>query len=247
MHRCGKGSKTKINFHMKTGIVGYGYWGKIIESKLDNPLINPETYDDVNFLFVSTPPITHYNIVEKALLEGKNVFCEKPLTLSYELSKELIELSYKQKVDLYIDNIFLQRNEIKDLKIIPKSSIQFYWVKMGPHKDTLINDLLYHDLYILVHLLGEKDITHIEYIDQTEDVLMLEFNYGDIDVYVFYNRNFEGSKNKHIVIDGNLIDLSIPQNDSLKESIDKFLNKQIDLDKNHQISLYTNKLLELFL
>jgi len=231
---------------MKTGIIGHGYWGKIIESKLNFPIINPIYYDNVDYLFISTPPNYHYDYVKKALYEGKNVFCEKPLTLDHSLSNELIQLSYDKKVDLYVDNIFLQRNEIRNLNIIPKKNITFFWFKKGPYKDNLINDLLYHDLYILIYLLGEHKISDIVYTKKTKNSLTMDFKYGDIDVKVIYNRNEKNNKHKLIRIDEHVIDLSVSTNDALKESIDMFLNKKIDLKTNHTISLITNKFLTLF-
>jgi len=233
---------------MKVGIVGYGYWGKIIESKLNcKPIINPHSYDDIDFLFVTTPPEHHYHIVKSALLKKVNVFCEKPLTLNYFSSKELIELSHQQNVSLYIDNIFLQRNEIKNLSLIPKKTIEFVWLKTGPFKDSLINDLLYHDLYILIHLLGDFDITDIRYMDKKNDSLTLMFKYGNVDVHIMYDRNWTGPKCKKIKIDNNILELSTPYNDALKESIDMFLNNQFNLKENHKITLLTSKLFQLFL
>jgi predicted dehydrogenase len=234
---------------MKIGIVGYGYWGKIIESKLNvKPIINPNSYDDIDFLFVTTPPPQHYRIVKSALLKKTNVFCEKPLTLNYSSSKELIQLSYQQNVALYIDNIFLERNEIKNINSVPKQTIEFIWLKNGPFKDNLINDLLYHDLYILIHLLGDCDISDIKILNKTKNSLSLIFKYGNVDVHVFYDRNWSGPKCKKIKIDDDiLLELSTPCNDALKDSIDMFLNNQFNLKQNHKITLLASKLFEFFL
>ena len=48
---------------MKSGLIGYGYWGKIVHSKLNNCVINPP-YDDVDWIFVTTPPDSHFNILK---------------------------------------------------------------------------------------------------------------------------------------------------------------------------------------
>jgi hypothetical protein len=232
---------------MKTGLIGYGYWGKIINSKLKNNTINLP-FDDVEWVFVATPPKTHYDIVKEYILKKKNIFCEKPLTLDYKSSKELIDLANEKKVHLYIDNLFILREEIKNLKLKPLNNIEFTWLKKGPYKDTLINDLLYHDLYLLIHLLGTGKVTNIHYIEKSNNVLIFTFNYNNIKIKINYNRDWNNKKTKIIKIDNNIIDLSIPQNDPLQESIDMCLNKNnIDFEYNHYLSLETIKLLELFL
>jgi len=232
---------------MKTGLIGYGYWGKIIDSKLkNNTIVSP--FDDVDWIFVATPPKTHYDIVKEYILKNKNVFCEKPLTLDYKSSKELIDLANEKKVHLYIDNLFILRDEIKKLKLKSLNNIEFIWLKKGPYNDTLVNDLLYHDLYLLIHLLGVGKITNVHYIEKSDNILIFTFNYNNIKIKINYNRDWSDKKTKIIKIDNNIIDLSVPQNDPLQESIDMCLNKNnIDFEYNHYLSLETIKLLELFL
>jgi predicted dehydrogenase len=231
---------------MKTGLIGYGYWGKIINSKLKNNIINPP-FDNVDWVFVATPPKTHYNIVKEYILKNKNVFCEKPLTLDYKSSKELIDLANEKKVHLYIDNLFILRDEIKKLKLKPLNNIEFTWLKKGPYNDTLVNDLLYHDLYLLIHLLGIGKITNVHYIEKSNNILIFTFNYNNIEVKINYNRDWNSEKTKIIKVDNNIIDLSTPINDPLQESIDMCLLSNIDFEYNHHLSLETIKLLELFL
>ena len=86
---------------MKIGLIGYGYWGKILHSKLENfgsvefIATSKDKYIDklnnVDWVVVATPSQTHYDIVKKCLNNGSNVFCEKSLTLDYETSKELYD------------------------------------------------------------------------------------------------------------------------------------------------------------
>ena len=59
--------------------------------------------DDVDSVVVATPIGCHYDIVKTALTLGKNVFCEKPLTIEPELAEELIELSKKNNLALVTD------------------------------------------------------------------------------------------------------------------------------------------------
>ena len=56
---------------------------------LDEMLADPE----VELVLNITTPKTHYEICRKALLAGKHVYVEKPLSISYSEGKELLSIS----------------------------------------------------------------------------------------------------------------------------------------------------------
>ncbi|MDR3191807.1 MAG: Gfo/Idh/MocA family oxidoreductase, partial [Treponema sp.] len=51
---------------------------------------------EVEAVFVLTPNYSHYTISMDALRAGKHVFCEKPITNNYALSKEMAEEAKKR-------------------------------------------------------------------------------------------------------------------------------------------------------
>ena len=51
---------------------------------------------EVDAVYVLTPNYAHYTITMDALRAGKHVFCEKPITINYELSKEMAAEAEKQ-------------------------------------------------------------------------------------------------------------------------------------------------------
>lgn len=51
---------------------------------------------EVEAVFVLTPNYAHYTVAMDALRAGKHVFCEKPVTVSYELSCEMAREAEKQ-------------------------------------------------------------------------------------------------------------------------------------------------------
>ncbi|MBQ7335910.1 MAG: Gfo/Idh/MocA family oxidoreductase [Clostridia bacterium] len=51
---------------------------------------------EVQTVFVLTPNYAHYVVTMDALRAGKNVFCEKPITVNYKLSKEMADEANKQ-------------------------------------------------------------------------------------------------------------------------------------------------------
>ncbi len=57
---------------------------------------------EVDAVYVLTPNYSHYTITMDALNAGKHVFCEKPITVSYELSKEMRDLAKEKGLILNI-------------------------------------------------------------------------------------------------------------------------------------------------
>ena len=51
---------------------------------------------EVDAVYVLTPNYAHYTVTMDALKAGKHVFCEKPITINYALSKEMADEANKQ-------------------------------------------------------------------------------------------------------------------------------------------------------
>jgi len=242
---------------INTGLIGHGYWGKIIESKLDKISIKKfvqtsSNYDATKFkkidwLFIATPPSTHYLIAKDAIDRKVNVFLEKPFCLNAVEAKNLIYLSKKNKVKLFIDNVFLYRNELENISIFTPNNIEFLWHKSGPFNDSLLNDLLYHDLYILYHLLGEKVITNL-YLDINEkNILIFSLKYGNTSIRFNYDRNKRNLKLKKIYMDDLIIDFKNNVEDPLLVIINDCINHNVDYNQNNKSNLKIRQMLDLLI
>ena len=69
---------------------------------------------EVEAVWVLTPNYMHYEITMAALRAGKHVFCEKPVTVNYELSREMAEEAKKQgkMLDIGVCNRFSEPVEM---------------------------------------------------------------------------------------------------------------------------------------
>lgn len=56
--------------------------------------------DTVNFVYIATPNLLHYEQVKRALLAGKNVICEKPFCTKAAQARELVALSKERHLFL---------------------------------------------------------------------------------------------------------------------------------------------------
>jgi len=98
-------------------LIGCGYWGSVLMKYLpkyfdvrivaDSKFDKSRIWSDSNIIavVVSTPPSTHFEIAKEALLAGKHVLCEKPLTLDVRESCELVELSERLGRVLLVDYV----------------------------------------------------------------------------------------------------------------------------------------------
>ena len=108
-------------------LIGKGLWGnklhnnlkklgnvkKIVRSKDDYKSINLKNID---WVVIATPNKYHYSQVKYFLEKKMNIFCEKPLALSYKNTKDLIKISKKNNTKLYIDDIEIFKKKKLEIK-----------------------------------------------------------------------------------------------------------------------------------
>ena len=71
---------------------------------------------EVDAVYVLTPNYKHYTITMAALKAGKHVFCEKPITINYELSLEMAKEAKKQGKMLNIGVVNRYNKAIEELR-----------------------------------------------------------------------------------------------------------------------------------
>ena len=248
----------------KVGLIGYGYWGKILHEKLkkfcdvrfictseDDYMFHPllEELEEVDWVFVATPDNTHYKIVEDCLSLGKNVFCEKPLTPTYKESKKLYKIAKQNNVKLYVDDVFNYRDEY--LQLVQRYTenptyIKSIWKKYGrtDYRDYIpasFYNLMYHDLYLLHPFLRRKKIKSLNVFDK-DNCLHFEATFGKVRVEFLYDRKSKNETN-HSILD---VDFTKHTNDALDKMIKKVLKGDVDYKLNKEQSLFVSKTIDEF-
>ena len=134
---------------------------------------------DADWIIISTPNDLHHEQVEYWLSKRKNVFCEKPLTLTKRSAEALFSLADFFGVKLYVDDVFSWRKE--DEYVIEDTN-KFTWMKPNQKDENYIDRLAYHHFYMWV---GDEDIdvksvtgdlNNFEI--ELEDGRVAEFSYG---------------------------------------------------------------------
>lgn len=205
----------------KVGLIGLGYWGpnlarvfqqtpmcelaaccdldpkKLEKASRQYPQIRAfnkakDLFDsDVDAVAIATSISTHYDLARQALLAGKHVFVEKPLTDNSEKALELAEMSKKLGLTLMTGHTFLYSPPVVRIKKLIDSGalgelhyISFSRVNLGLYqKDVdVIWDLAVHDVSILLYWLGADPVQAFSFgrscIQQSKyDVAFLSFRF----------------------------------------------------------------------
>lgn len=236
---------------MKVGIVGKGDFGYKIHSKLPKDceivFFTGTAYEvsyDIDWVIIASSTNSHYDIAKDFLSRSINVFCEKPLTLDSEHSRELYDIAEINNCKLYVDDIFRYRNEYREnkKKLSIQKNLTFTWKKYGSFKDYIEPNLMYHDLYLLTDLLGEDTPTEIQYSINQVNKKTLKFRYKNRLVKLNYDRL---CKNKIKTI--NKINFNQPTNDALEELLREVLTEKANFDYNKHLTLTAQKLLDTFI
>lgn len=73
-------------------------------------------HTEVDAVVIATPVFTHFELAKKALLAGKHVLVEKPMTSTRKEAEELIALAKKNKLTLMVDHTFLYTGAVQEIK-----------------------------------------------------------------------------------------------------------------------------------
>ncbi len=178
---------------MKAGVVGCGYWGanhvRVLNQHEDISLEivcdgNPDSLErvrglypavrttgdfrqlldsDVEAVVISTPVDTHYRLAKDALLAGKHVLVEKPMSTSVQACQELIELADSRRLTLMTGHTLLYHPAVEFLKELLQAGHlgDLYYadsarLNLGVFRSdvNVLWDLAPHDISILLYLLN---------------------------------------------------------------------------------------------
>jgi predicted dehydrogenase len=146
---------------------------------------------EIDAVVIATPTSSHYALAREALLKGKHVLTEKPLSTSISEVEELITLAKARNLVLMVDHIYLYNPVIHQLKKYISEEflgrinyIDATRINLGIYQDDInvLWDLACHDISIINYLIGEKPknaraIGKFNFNSRVEDLAYLFLEY----------------------------------------------------------------------
>jgi UDP-2-acetamido-3-amino-2,3-dideoxy-glucuronate N-acetyltransferase len=123
---------------------------------------------DINAVAIATPAAQHHAMVKAALLAGKDVFVEKPLSLQLSEGEELVEIARKNNRVLMVGHLLYYHPAIRKLKeLIRKGTLgrveYVYSSRLNFGKLRTEENILWsfapHDISAILYLLDEDPVT----------------------------------------------------------------------------------------
>src|SRR5438309_8912225 len=209
---------------LRFGVIGWGYWGPKIARNLDTlpngmvamvadmderrlaslsinqPWIQTTTRaedvfrSDVDGVIIAAPVRAHYRLAKEALLHGKHVLVEKPLTANVAEAEELVFLAQEQRRVLMVGHTFEYSPAVNQLRKLMQSGnmgkiycIEAERVNLGLFRSDInvIWDLAPHDISILLYLLRKKPErikvqAHAHLQPHIHDIAHLDLDFRDV-------------------------------------------------------------------
>src|SRR5438045_1772123 len=148
---------------------------------------------DVDGVVIATPVRTHYMLAKEALLHGKHVLVEKPLTANVTEAEELVALAAQQQRVLMVGHTFEYNPAVNELRKMVQSGdlgkiycVEAERLNLGlfRYDINVIWDLAPHDVSILLYLLDKspeqiKVQAHAHLQSRIHDIAHLDFGFAD--------------------------------------------------------------------
>ena len=176
---------------MRIAVIGAGNWGinlvrnlsqlsvlsHVVEknSELTNQITKDfpevqclESYDalieaEINAVAIATPAQSHFEIASKFLEAGKDVFIEKPMTLSSEEAEKLVSIAEENESILMVGHMLMYQPAITSIKSFLEEGrigkiyhIHQERLKLGRVRtaENVVWSLGVHDIAVLLYLVG---------------------------------------------------------------------------------------------
>lgn len=123
--------------------------------------------DEIKAVAIATPAPTHHGVAKAFLEAGKDVFVEKPMTMTAEEAEDLIRIAEKNDRVLMVGHLLMYQPAIEKIKsLIEEGAIGKVFTILQERKKLgrvrKVENVLWsfgvHDVAVLLHLVGEAPV-----------------------------------------------------------------------------------------
>jgi len=124
-------------------------------------------YEGVDGVVVATPVVTHYQLAREALLAGRDVLVEKPITMTVRGAEELVHLAEERGCILMVDHLleyhpavvtlkrFIEEGRLGRLFHLTSQRLNLGVIRS---EENALWSLAPHDISVILYLLDEEPI-----------------------------------------------------------------------------------------
>jgi UDP-2-acetamido-3-amino-2,3-dideoxy-glucuronate N-acetyltransferase len=190
--------------------------------RIQYPELNFETSPEdvfgnpaIKAVVIATPAATHFSVVKDALLSGKDVFVEKPLSLTVSQGKELVELAKEQNMILMVGHILqyhpavlklaemIHKGELGQIRYVYSNRLNIGKLRT---EENILWSFAPHDISVILMLLDEEPTAicafggdYVNFGINDVTLTMLEFKNG-VKAHVFVSWLHPYKEQKLIVV-----------------------------------------------
>jgi predicted dehydrogenase len=191
---------------IKIAIIGYGYWGKIIVSKLlSHPyfelkyicdpkldldhqymenqsihLIQDQSIilndSEIKAVLIAVPPIFHYQVAKACLLSKKHVWLEKPACTNLKDFERLNHLATQYQCILHVDYLYIFNPLIHTIKKLIKDEKIISFHSIRTNQNHIGASSGLGDTLDLIYDLGVHDLSILKYICDDLEMIDIQIN-----------------------------------------------------------------------
>ncbi len=171
--------------------------------------------DEINGVAIATPAALHYPMAKDALLAGKDVFVEKPFSLTIEEGRELVKLAEERGAILLVGHVLEYHPVVAKLTELIRSGqlgklLYIYSTRLSlgrfRPKENVLWDLALHDISLALLLVGqmpeEISVQGSHCFDQaTADVSFVTMGFkSGVRAYIFASWLYPYKERKLVVV-----------------------------------------------
>lgn len=185
-----------------------------VTQQIDDLLNNPS----IDAVVIASSAATHFDLAKKALLAGKHAMVEKPLTLSSDTSRELINIADKAGCILMVGHLLeyhsavdymrglIDSGELGDIQYLYTQRLNLGQVRTD---ENALWSLAPHDISIIFYLLGGKEPAEVSARGQSyitegiEDVVFCSISFKDKTMAHIHVSWLDPHKTRKLTVVGN--------------------------------------------
>ena len=172
-------------------------WAKITDPSIFKTTDYTQLLNLVDAVIIAVPTDFHYEVTKTCLEHKKHVLLEKPLTKNIAQAQELFDIAKHNNVALHVGHIERFNGAVQELKKIIHEPYLIESHRIGPfsprvQNDSVILDLMIHDLDIIVGLVGSpvKTVNVIgkKVVSTLTDIASVQFRAVAVELHFSVNR-----------------------------------------------------------